>query len=122
MDIDLDLNNYDLNDLLKLFNLKPNFDGDDLKQVKRTVVQVHPDKSGLDKKFFLFYCKAFRAVKNIYEYRNRRNTQLNNANAEIEYLAETDEDAGKRHLIDNNHSNTCSIDIISILFSGISSG
>jgi hypothetical protein len=101
MDIDLELDNYDLNDLLKLFNLEPNFDESDLKQVKRTVVQVHPDKSGLDKKFFLFYCKAFRAVKNIYEYRNRRNTQLNNTNAEIEYLAETDEDAGKRHLIDN---------------------
>lgn len=101
MDIDLDLDNYNLNELLKLFNLKSNFDEDDLKQVKRTVVQVHPDKSGLDKKFFLFYCKAFRAVKNIYEYRNRRNTQLNNTNAKIEYLAESDDDAGKRHLIEN---------------------
>ena len=101
MDIDLDLNNYNLNDLLKLFNLKPNFDEDDLKQVKRTVVQVHPDKSGLDKKFFLFYCKAFRTVKNIYEYRNRRDTKLNNSNAKIEYLAETEDDAGKRHLIEN---------------------
>ena len=101
MDIDLDLDNYDLNDILKLFNLSPHFTGEDLKQVKRTVVQVHPDKSGLDKKFFLFYCKAFRAVKNIYEYRNKRDTKLNNSNAKIEYLAESEEDAGKRHLIEN---------------------
>lgn len=101
MDIDLDLDNYDLNDLFKLFNLEYNFNENDLKQVKRTVVQIHPDKSGLDKKFFLFYCKAFRVIKNIYDYRNRRNTQLNDVNAKIEYLAESEEDAGKKHLIDN---------------------
>ena len=101
MDIDLDLDNYDLNDLLKLFNLEYNFNENDLKQVKRTVVQIHPDKSGLDKKFFLFYCKAFRVIKNIYDYRNRRNTQLNDVNAKIEYLAESEDDAGKKHLIDN---------------------
>jgi hypothetical protein len=101
MDIDLELANYDLNDLLKLFNLNSNFGADELKQVKRTVVQIHPDKSGLDKKFFLFYCKAYRAVKNIYEYRNKRDNQLNNSNAKIEYLAESEDDAGKRHLIEN---------------------
>jgi hypothetical protein len=101
MDIDLELANYNLNDLLKLFSLKSNFGSDELKQVKRTVVQIHPDKSGLDKKFFLFYCKAYRAVKNIYEYRNKRDNKLNNSNAKIEYLADFDDDAGKKHLIEN---------------------
>jgi len=99
MDIDLNLDNYNLTDLLKLFTLDNNFGTDDLKRAKKIIVQIHPDKSGLDKKFFLFYCKAFRVIKNIYEYRNRRDDKLNNSNAKIEYLAESDDDAGKRHLV-----------------------
>jgi hypothetical protein len=99
MDIDLNLENYNLTELLKLFKLDPNFGIDDLKQAKKIVVQTHPDKSGLDKKFFLFYCKALRVIKNIYEHRNKRNDKLNNSNAKIEYLAESDDDAGKRHLV-----------------------
>ena len=51
--LDLDINNYDLDDLLNLFNLDYNFTGDDLKKTKRKVLMTHPDKTGLEMKYFL---------------------------------------------------------------------
>lgn len=65
--LDLNLDNYDLNDLLKLFKLKMNFNEEDLKEAKKIVHLVHPDKSGLDSKYFIFYKKAFDLVCHIYK-------------------------------------------------------
>ena len=101
MDIDLSLDNYDLQDLLNLFKLKYNFNIDDLKNAKKLVIQVHPDKSGLDKEYFLFYSKAFRVIKKLYDFRNNKKGSLNSTNSDIEYLAETDDDIGNRLLVEN---------------------
>jgi len=101
MEIDLNLDNYDLSDLLKLFNLEYNFNIDDLKTAKKVVLQVHPDKSGLQKEYFLFYCKAFRIVKNIYDFRNKKQECLNRNNSKIEYLEQSDDDKGKQLLVEN---------------------
>ena len=51
---DLDVDNYDLEDLLELFKLDYNFSGDDLKKAKTICLQTHPDKSGLEPKYFFF--------------------------------------------------------------------
>ena len=48
--LDLDIDNYDLLDILKLFKIEYHFTEEDLKKVKRTVLKTHPDKSKLDKK------------------------------------------------------------------------
>ena len=40
-------------------------------------------------------------IKNIYEYKNKNTSSLNNKNSKIEYLALSDEDAGKQLLVDN---------------------
>ena len=53
MDIDFNLDNYNLQDLLTLFQLENNFNIEDLKNAKKIVLQLHPDKSGLDKEYFL---------------------------------------------------------------------
>ena len=101
MEIDFNLDNYDLSDLLKLFNLEYNFNIDELKNAKKIVLQVHPDKSGLQKEYFLFYCKAFRIVKNIYDFRNKKQQCLNRNNSNIEYLEKSDDDNGKQLLVEN---------------------
>ena len=54
-DIDLDLNHYDLDDLLQLFKIKSSFTESDLKQCKKTVMKIHPDKSNLPSKYFIFF-------------------------------------------------------------------
>ena len=101
LELDLDLENYSLQELLNLFKLKNNFSINDLKITKKMVMLMHPDKSGLEKEYFLFYCKAFRMLKDIYEIRNKRKNSLNNENSKIEYLADDEDDKGKRLLVEN---------------------
>ena len=69
--IDLDLDNYDLSDLLNLFKLDYNFQKEDLKQAKRMVLMTHPDKSKLPKEYFLFFSKAYKILYSIHEFRRR---------------------------------------------------
>ena len=52
--IDLNINNYTLNDLLKLFKLSNNLTEEDLKNVKKQVLKTHPDKSNLPNDYFRF--------------------------------------------------------------------
>ena len=65
--LDLDLDNYELPDLLNLFKLDYNFKTEDLKQAKRMVLMTHPDKSQLPKEYFLFFSKAYKIIYSIYE-------------------------------------------------------
>ena len=60
MNIDLNESNYDYNKLLELFSLEDNFDINDLKECKKKVLKLHPDKSRLDKKYFLFFYKMYK--------------------------------------------------------------
>ena len=83
LNIDLNIENYNFNDLLKLFNLKNDFSDNELKNCYKIVVQTHPDKSGLDKVYFLFYTKAFKTLKKIYEYKNKKTSFLNESKSKI---------------------------------------
>ena len=64
---DLTIANYDLDELLNLFNLKPDFTEKELKSAKAIVLKLHPDKSRLDKKYFLFYSEAYKLICNFPE-------------------------------------------------------
>ena len=70
--MDLDIENYDLDDILNLFKLNYQFDEKDLKAAYRIVLKTHPDKSGLDKEVFLFFKKAYEVLEKIYKFRNRK--------------------------------------------------
>jgi len=85
--LDLNINNYDYDDLLKLFQLKFNFNLNDLKKAKKQVLMMHPDKSGLDQKYFLFFSSAFKLLHSVYEFREKANVNLNE-NIEYEYTTE----------------------------------
>jgi aspartyl aminopeptidase len=85
--IDLNLENYDLNDLLALFKLEFDFNEEDLKRVKKTVMQTHPDKSQLDKKYFLFFSSAYKIIFSIYEFRHKSSKKQS-----TEYTVEKDEE------------------------------
>ena len=85
--LDLNLENYDLNDLLALFKLEFDFNSDDLKRVKKAVMQTHPDKSQLDKQYFLFFTSAYKIIFSIYEFRHK-----SSKNQATEYTVEKDEE------------------------------
>ena len=67
--MDLDINNYELNDILNLFKLPVMFDEKHLKQAKVVVLRMHPDKSKLPKEYFLFFTKAYKILYEIYKVR-----------------------------------------------------
>lgn len=70
--LDLDINNYSLEDLFRLFNIQNNNLNDvSLKEAKQIVLKMHPDKSKLDAKYFLFFSKAYKTLFSIYEFQNK---------------------------------------------------
>jgi hypothetical protein len=71
-DLDLDINNYNLDDILDLFQLQnKEIDYGDMKEAKKIVVMTHPDKTNLDPKFFLFFKEAFGLLKQVYDFQQK---------------------------------------------------
>ena len=89
VDLDLNIDNYDLEDLLKLFNLPYNFDKDRLKNAKKIVLQTHPDKCNLSKEYFLFFSSAYKIVYSIYQFRTKSDCPKS-----TEYIMEEDKEKG----------------------------
>ena len=71
--LDLNIDNYSLEDLLNLFKIDWDYGENELKSCKKMVLMTHPDKSQLDKKFFLFFKKAYSIIFRIYETKSRTN-------------------------------------------------
>ena len=68
--LDLNIDNYNLPDILALFNLPTLFNDDDLKRARLAVLKTHPDKCQLPKEYFLFFTKAYRIIHQIYTIRH----------------------------------------------------
>ena len=69
--IDLNISNYSLNDIFNLFKIDVDFDEEEMRAAKKIVLMTHPDKSGLDPKYFLFYTSAYRLLYNVFKVRKR---------------------------------------------------
>ena len=69
---DLDLDNYNLEDILNLFKVSYDFGKVDLKRAYKAVLMAHPDKSNLDAKYFHFYVAAYKILSNVYHFRHRK--------------------------------------------------
>jgi hypothetical protein len=97
--LDLNIENYDLNDILKLFKIPHNFDETDLKNAKKIVLKTHPDKSGLRPDYFRFFSKAYKVIYDIWIFKNKTEKQKNNHSSE--YVSEFDYfDKEKKNLLD----------------------
>ena len=92
--LDLDINNYELKDILSLFRLDYNFTEDDLKRAKKMALMTHPDKSNMDKKYFLFFTSAYKVIYSIYQFRTRSNSQQS-----TEYVIDEEKDEDKEALL-----------------------
>lgn len=100
-EMDLNVENYSLNDLLNLFKLTPDFTISDLKNAKKIVYKTHPDKSKLPKEVFIFFVKAYKYVYNIYEFKKRKNDNETEYENVVEYS-----DTEKQNIIKNIKKNT----------------
>ena len=95
--LDLDINNYNLQDILKLFKIPLDFTEVDLKKAKSIVLKTHPDKSGLDPDFFRFYSKAYKMLFSVWEFRKKGDV---NASAKKNTDYTTYGDNEKKELLD----------------------
>ena len=93
-EIDLDIENYNFADILDLFSIPANFSESDLRLAKKVLLKTHPDKSGLDKKYFLFFSAAYKLLYRIHEFRTKRTNST-------EYNVEkTEEDLEKQLILE----------------------
>jgi hypothetical protein len=97
--MDLNLDHYSLNDILKLFNLPENFTLEQLKHARKKVVSVHPDKSGLDKSYFLFFYNAYTLLETIHKF-NQRTIQNMSKPVSFEDILAGMEDSDKKIIAD----------------------
>lgn len=78
-ELDLDIENYTFDEITSLFGLETNtiLTERDIKNAYKVVLKTHPDKSKLDKSVFLFYSKAFKLLKSVYDYTNKAQKCVN---------------------------------------------
>jgi hypothetical protein len=100
MSVDLDINNYNLEDILNLFRIPVNFDEQDLKRAKQVVLKTHPDKSGLDSKYFLFYSKAYKMLYSVWDFRKKGDVNKTNSNTDYDNVDKFSEE-DKKKILDN---------------------
>ena len=77
--LDLDIRNYNLEDITNLFKIPIVFTETDLRTAKLMVLHTHPDKSKLPKDYFLFFLLLFLlflACTATYLYNNKRQSIL----------------------------------------------
>jgi hypothetical protein len=99
--LDLNIENYELHDLLTLFKIPVNFTENDLKKAKKIVLKTHPDKSGLNPDYFRFFSKAYKVVYGMWEFKNK---SIKNNDNDIQTEYHTDNEyfnREKKELLDN---------------------
>uniref|UniRef100_A0A6C0BAW3 J domain-containing protein n=1 Tax=viral metagenome TaxID=1070528 RepID=A0A6C0BAW3_9ZZZZ len=99
MSVDLNIEHYDLEDILNLFRIPANFDEAHLKRAKQVVLKTHPDKSGLAPDYFIFYSKAYKMLYSIWEFKKSATTEtIDNYNTDYDSITYNEEQ--KKELLD----------------------
>jgi len=73
LNLDLDIRNYNLEDITNLFKIPIVFTESDLRSAKLMVLHTHPDKSKLPKEYFLFFTSAYKILYQIFTFRTGKN-------------------------------------------------
>ena len=94
--LDLNLNNYDFDELRDLFGLTNEFNMAGLKKAYKMVLMTHPDKSGLDKEYFLFFSKAYKLIKSVYDYTHKEESCVKRST----YTTNQESDASIRNVLE----------------------
>lgn len=70
--IDLNIDNYSIEELYNLFgyDLTTFLSDEHLKHAKKIVLKTHPDKSGLNEKYFIFFSVAYDKLKKVSAFQN----------------------------------------------------
>jgi len=99
MSADLEIDNYDLQDILDLFRIPMDFNEADLKRAKQMVLKTHPDKSKLAPEYFHFYSKAYKMLHSVWEFRKKGDVDGENKN--VDYSKRDFNEKDKKKMLDN---------------------
>lgn len=88
---------YNVKDILRIFNLNYNFTEQDVKKSYKKVLMLHPDKSGLHQSVFLFYSKAFKQLNYIYEFKTKHRVQDVNIQYEKQKMIYNEDNENIQH-------------------------
>ena len=102
MSVDLNIDNYDLDDILHLFKAPHYFDESHLKQAKQIVLKTHPDKSKLPPEYFIFYSKAYKVLYSIWEFRKKGDVNAENKNTEYTTIKDEEKEALLNDFFESN--------------------
>jgi hypothetical protein len=83
VDLDLDIRNYNLEDITRLFKIPIVFTESDLRTAKLVVLHTHPDKSKLPKEIFLFFTSAYKILYQIFTFRTGKNRNKKESYSEL---------------------------------------
>ena len=78
----LNINMYSLDELFGLFDLTHKMTLEDLRRAKKSVLMLHPDKSGLSADYFIFYKKAFEMVVQYFHNEHKTNIAVTEENSQ----------------------------------------
>ena len=86
MELNLNLNEYSFSDLLHLFKITE-LNSTTLKEAYKLTLYTHPDKSGLDKMYFIFFSKAFKLLNKVFRVYHKKDTfESKTTNIPMEYI------------------------------------
>ena len=76
--MDLNIDNYSLDDIFQLFQIKKRIlDNETMKYAKSVVLKSHPDRGMYkDPKYFIFYSSAYKKLYGIYEFQNKSTKKI----------------------------------------------
>lgn len=98
--IDLDIKNYNLEELLKLFNLPLDFSEKELRGAKAIVLKLHPDKSRLDSRYFIFYSHAYKTICEMWQFKSKTEKKVDEQSTI--YVHDSHDESSARKKILNN--------------------
>ena len=70
--LDLNINNYDLDDILSLYNVSYNYDSNDIKKCREVLLKLRPYKCNLESTYFDFYSLAYKIIECLHIYREKK--------------------------------------------------
>jgi hypothetical protein len=92
---DFEINNYSLDEIFKLFHFTTNeqLTETKMKEAKKKVLKLHPDKSNIDIQIYLFYVEAYKILYSLFEFQNKYTKKNKNENYDNDVYSKEDEKA-----------------------------
>jgi hypothetical protein len=98
--MDLNLDHYSLQDLLKLFKLRENFTANEFKEAKKIVHALHPDKCSEKIEYYLFFNKAYKLLESVNQFKHKIKENID-AHLTFEEIIDDMADADKRQIVNS---------------------